>query len=135
VGFGFVGKSSFAFAPLLFAEGALLAGQIASRISYNGQSLLAFKMIIAGFVAFFVVAVLAPPLLFTPQLVRAKREGLAEYGALPLRMSWILIKNGCITRTTMKRCWEPVTYSHSLISVTALQLFVRCVPFLLRPMM
>ena len=38
-------------------------------------------MIIAGFVAFFVVAVLAPRLLFTPQLVRAKREGIAEYGA------------------------------------------------------
>jgi hypothetical protein len=69
------------FAPLLFAKGALLAGQIASRIFYNGQSLLAFKMIIAGFVAFFVVVVLAPLLLFTPQLACAKREGLAEYGA------------------------------------------------------
>jgi len=80
-GLGFLGKSSFAFVPLLFAQGALLAGQIASRIFYNGQSLLAFKMTIAGFVAFFVVAVLAPLFLFTPQLARAKREGLAEYGA------------------------------------------------------
>src|SRR4051794_31140776 len=79
-GLGFLGKSSFAFIPLLFAQGALLAGQIASHIFYNGQSLLAFKMIIAGFVAFFVVAVLAPLFLFTPQLARAKREGLAEYG-------------------------------------------------------
>jgi len=80
-GLGFLGKSSFAFAPLLFAQGALLAGQIASRIFYNGQSLLAFKMTIAGFVVFFVVAVLAPLFLFTPQLARAKREGLEEYGA------------------------------------------------------
>lgn len=80
-GLGFVGKSSFAFAPLLFAQGALLAGQIASRIFYNGQSLLAFKMIIAGFVGFFVVAVLAPLFLFTPELARAKRAGLEEYGA------------------------------------------------------
>ena len=80
-GLGFVGKSSFAFAPLLFAQGALLAGRIASRIFYNGQTLLAFKMTIAGFVVFFVVAVLAPLFLFTPQLARAKREGLAEYGA------------------------------------------------------
>jgi hypothetical protein len=80
-GLGFLGKSSFAFVPLLFAQGALLAGQIASRIFYNGQTLLAFKMIIAGFVVFFVVAVLAPLFLFTPQLARAKREGLAEYGA------------------------------------------------------
>jgi len=80
-GLGFVGKSSFAFAPLLFAQGALLAGQIASRIFYNGQSLLAFKMTITGFVIFFVIAVLAPLFLFTPQLARAKREGLEEYGA------------------------------------------------------
>ena len=80
-GLGFVGKSSFAFAPLLFAQGALLAGRIASRLFYNGQTLLAFKMTTAGFVVFFVVAVLAPLFLFTPQLARAKREGLAEYGA------------------------------------------------------
>ncbi|HTF72007.1 MAG TPA: hypothetical protein VK638_56005 [Edaphobacter sp.] len=80
-GLGFVGKSTFAFAPLLFAQGALLAAQIASHIFYNGQSLLTFKMTIAGFVAFFVVAVLAPLFLFTPQLARAKREGLEEYSA------------------------------------------------------
>ena len=80
-GLGFLGKSSIAFAPLLFAQGALLAAQIASRIFYNGQSLLAFKMTVAGFVVFFVVAVLAPLFLFTPQLARAKRDGLAEYGA------------------------------------------------------
>jgi len=37
---------------------------------------------IIGFVAFFVVVILAPLLLFTPQPARAKREGLAEYGTL-----------------------------------------------------
>jgi hypothetical protein len=80
-GLGFLGKSSFAFIPLLFAQGALLAGQLASRILYNGQSLLSFKLTIVGFVGFFVVAILAPLFLFTPQLASAKREGLAEYGA------------------------------------------------------
>jgi hypothetical protein len=80
-GLGFLGKSSYAFAPLLFAQGALLAGQIASLIFYEGDSLLSFKMMIVGFVGFFVVAVLAPLILFSPQLARAKREGLAEYGA------------------------------------------------------
>jgi hypothetical protein len=80
-GLEFLGKSSYAFMPLLFAQGALLSGQIASHIFYNGQSLLAFKMMIVGFVGFFVVAVLAPLILFTPQLARAKREGLEEYGA------------------------------------------------------
>ena len=80
-GLGFLGKSSYAFVPLLFAQGALLAGQIASLIFYEGDSLLSFKMMIAGFVGFFVVAVLAPLIVFSPQLARAKREGLAEYGA------------------------------------------------------
>src|SRR5437879_9136495 len=81
-GLGFIGKSSYAFIPLLFAQGALLAGQIASRIFYEGRSLLSFKMTIVGFVGFFIVAILAPLLLFTPKLARAKREGLAEYGTL-----------------------------------------------------
>jgi hypothetical protein len=80
-GIGFLGRSSFAFVPLLFAQGALLSGQIASHIFYNGQTLLTFKMSIASFVVFFVVAVLTPLFLFTRQLARAKREGLAEYGA------------------------------------------------------
>jgi hypothetical protein len=79
-GLGFLGKSTFAFAPLLFAQGALLAGQIAGRIFYNGQSLLSFKMTIAGFVGLFLIVILAPLLLFTLQLARAKREGLSEYG-------------------------------------------------------
>jgi hypothetical protein len=80
-GLGFLGKSSFAFAPLLFAQGALLAGQIGSRIFYDGQSLLSFKMKIAGFAGLFVVMILAPLFLFSMQLVRAKRAGLAEFGA------------------------------------------------------
>ena len=80
-GLGFLGKSSYAFMPLLFAQGALVAGQIAGRIFYEGRSLLSFKLTIIGFVCFFVAAILAPLMLFTPQLARAKREGLAEYGA------------------------------------------------------
>jgi hypothetical protein len=81
-GLGFLGKTSYAFIPLLFAQGALASGQIAGRIFFEGRSLLSFKMLIAGFVSFFVVAILAPLCVFTPQLVRAKREGLIEYGAL-----------------------------------------------------
>jgi hypothetical protein len=81
-GLGFMAASTFAFTPLLFAQGALLAGQIANRIFYNAQSLLSFKLTIVGFVGFIVAATLAPLLVFTPQLERAKRKGLEEYGAL-----------------------------------------------------
>jgi hypothetical protein len=80
-GIGFLGRSTIAFAPFLFAQGALLAGQIASRIFYTGQSLLSFKLTILGFVCFFVAAILAPLLVFTPQLWDAKLEGLAKFGS------------------------------------------------------
>jgi hypothetical protein len=81
-GVGFVGKSSLGFAPLLFAQSALLSGQIASRIFYNGESLFASKVTILGYVVFTVVAVLAPLFSFTSQLIRAKRKDLGKYSAL-----------------------------------------------------
>ena len=80
-GLGFLGGSTLAFTPFLFAQGALLAGQIANRILYNGRSLLSFKLTIVGFVCFFLAVILAPLLVFTPQLDRAQREGNAKYGA------------------------------------------------------
>jgi hypothetical protein len=79
-GLGFLGASSVGFAPLLFANSALLAGQIASRIFYHGETLFASKLTIVGYVAFSVVAALAPLFSFTPKLIRAKRQGLGGYG-------------------------------------------------------
>jgi hypothetical protein len=81
-GLGFMGGSTIAFTPFLFAQGALLAGQIANRIFYKGQSLFSFKLTVVGFVGFFVAAILAPLLVFTSQLDRAQREGSAEYGTI-----------------------------------------------------
>jgi hypothetical protein len=84
-GLAFLGKSSYAFSPILFAQGALLAGVIASRILYGGESVLSFKMEIVGFIVLFLVLILAPLTMFTPQMARAKRKGLAEYGLLANR--------------------------------------------------
>jgi hypothetical protein len=81
-GLAFLGVGASAFAPILFAQGAVLAGLIADRIFYEGQNLISFKATIAGFVALFVGMILAPLLLFAPQLVAAKRRGLADYGTL-----------------------------------------------------
>src|SRR5271168_4475640 len=55
-GLAFLGKSAYAFGPILFAQGAMLAGLVASRVLYGGESLLAFKMQMGGFVVFFVLA-------------------------------------------------------------------------------
>ena len=84
-GLGFLGKSSYAFSPILFAQGAMLAGVVASRVLYGGENLMSFKLQIGGFVAFFIVAVLCPLLVFTPRMAAAKRKGLAEYGLLAQR--------------------------------------------------
>jgi hypothetical protein len=84
-GIGFLGKSSYAFGPVLFAQGTLLSGVIASRVIYDGQNLMSFKMEAAGLVVFFVLVVLGPLVMFTGKLDRAKRKGAAEYGLLANR--------------------------------------------------
>ena len=84
-GLAFLGQSAYAFGPILFAQGAMLAGLVASRVLYRGESLLSFKFQIGGFVAFFVLAVLGPLVMFTPRMARAKRKGLADYGLLAQR--------------------------------------------------
>lgn len=84
-GLSFLGKSAYAFGPILFAQGAMLAGLVATRVLYRGESLLSFKLQIIGFIAFFVVVILAPLLMFTPQMASAKRKGLAYYGLLAQR--------------------------------------------------
>jgi len=81
-GLGFLGRGFYAYSPLLFAQGAMLAGVIASRVLYYGQRLMSFKMLIGGFVVFFVFMTLCSLLMFTPRLAAAKRRGLAEYGQI-----------------------------------------------------
>jgi len=46
---------------------------------------MSFRLQTGGFVAFFVLVLLGPLLMFTPQMARAKRSGLAEYGLLAQR--------------------------------------------------
>jgi hypothetical protein len=81
-GIGFLGRSSYAFSPILFAQGAMLAGLIASRILYHGESLRAFKTSLAALIVFFVLVILGPLTMFTPHLSRAKDRGLNEFGTL-----------------------------------------------------
>jgi hypothetical protein len=84
-GLSFLGKSSYAFAPILFAQGTLLAGIVAARVLYRGESLQSFRFQAAGFIVFFVVAVLAPLLMFSPRMARTRRKGLADYGLFAQR--------------------------------------------------
>ena len=81
-GLAFLGRSAYAFGPVLFAQGAMLAGLVAARVLYRGESLASFKLQIGGFIVFFVAAILGPLVMFTPGMGRAKRKGLADYGLL-----------------------------------------------------
>ncbi|MDE2449917.1 MAG: hypothetical protein KGO22_13160 [Gammaproteobacteria bacterium] len=84
-GLGFLGNTAFAFAVLLLAHGALLAAQIANRIFFAGAALQNFKEEIFVMLVFLLCLVFGPLLLFSPQLSRAKRQGILDYGALAER--------------------------------------------------
>ena len=77
-GLGFLGKSAYAFGPILFAQDAMLAGVVASRVLYRGESLPSFKLQIGGLVAFFVLVILGPLVMFSQRRAIAKRRACAE---------------------------------------------------------
>ena len=84
-GLGFLSSTVYAFAVLLVAHGTMLAAQLANRIFFLGASLVQYKVEIAVMVAFLLCVVFGPLLVFAPQLARAKRAGLREYGTLAER--------------------------------------------------
>ena len=84
-GLGFLANTAYAFTLLMAAHGGMLAAQIANGIFFFGKSLPEFKIEIAVIVAFLLCIVFGPLLVFAPQLARAKRVGLLEYGTLAER--------------------------------------------------
>ncbi len=81
-GLNFLGTASYAFAPILVAQGAVLAGMFADRVVLERESFLHFKVTAAILAIFWVLALLAPLTMFTPLLWRTKRQGRSEYGTL-----------------------------------------------------
>jgi hypothetical protein len=81
-GLGFLSNIVYAFTPIASAHGVMLAGLIANRIFYTGASLPDFKLEILLLLIFLLVIVFGPFIVFSPQLARAKRMGLREYGTL-----------------------------------------------------
>ena len=84
-GLGFLSNTVYAFVPLLLAHGALLSGQMANRILYDGAALTDFRLEILLLVIFAVFLVVGPLLPLTRQLAALKREGLRDYGTLAQR--------------------------------------------------
>jgi hypothetical protein len=84
-GLGFLAATSFAFIPLLMAQGAILSGNLANQIFYLGSALPDFKGEVALMLFLLLCMVFGPLLVFSPQLAAAKRRGLREYGTLAQR--------------------------------------------------
>ena len=84
-GLGFLGRVTYAFSPLLFAQGALLSAMIATEVMQNGKDIGSFLVESIGYIAFFVIGVLVPLCVFVPEVARAKRKGLRIYGTLAAR--------------------------------------------------
>jgi len=84
-GLGFLAQISYAFGPLLVAQGALVAGMIADRIFYAGARLPQFKVEIGALGVIAVLMVVGPVLVFAPKLAQVKRIALREYGAFAQR--------------------------------------------------
>lgn len=87
-GLGFLALISYAFTPLLFAQGVLVAGAIADRIFFAGATLPQFKVEIVILVILALLIVVGPLLVFAPRLARLKRDALSDYGALAQRYTY-----------------------------------------------
>jgi len=81
-GLGFLAATTHAFIPLLMAHGALLAGNLANQIFHQGASFTQFRLEILLLVIFMMILVVGPLMVFAPQLAKARRTGLREYGTL-----------------------------------------------------
>jgi hypothetical protein len=84
-GLGFLAHKVYAFAPLLAAHGALLAGAIANRIFYQGGTLMGSRFEVALLVAWLLLLVFAPLAAFAPAIAAAKRRAMNEYARLAQR--------------------------------------------------
>jgi hypothetical protein len=81
-GLGFLDGMAVTMAPLLLAHSCLLSGNLANRILHEGARLPDHYSEIAVMSGFLMLLALGPLCVFTPSLIRAKRQGLVKYGQL-----------------------------------------------------
>jgi hypothetical protein len=84
-GLHFISLTERAYRPVLLAMGTVLSGMIANRIFQTGAQLADFKVEIVGMVGVLMLVILGPMFVFVPDLLDARRRGLAAYAALGQR--------------------------------------------------
>jgi hypothetical protein len=81
-GLGFLSEGQRRLAPIVFAGGAVIAGQVANAIAYQGATLSGLKFVMISYGVMAILSLVAPLLLMSPKLFKVKRQGILDYGAL-----------------------------------------------------
>lgn len=81
-GLGFLDRLPMVYAPFLLSVSAVIAGAWAHTVFYHGVSVPSLYVQVATLLIVLVLVGLAPLLVFSPGLARAKRQALLDYGAL-----------------------------------------------------
>jgi hypothetical protein len=81
-GLGGFGVAHVDLAPLAFGGSAMLTATYAESVMFAGAKLQSYVLPLTGAVAGNTLMLVAPLVLFAPQLLKAKQRGLLEYGAL-----------------------------------------------------
>jgi len=84
-GLGVLGIVHVALAPLGFGASAMVASTFAEQILYGGARLQSFALPLTGVVVGTTLVLVAPLFFFAGQLIKAKQQGLVEYGGLASR--------------------------------------------------
>ncbi len=80
-GLGFLSEGQKAFSPIVFAGGAVIAGEVGNAVTYLGASLSSVKYLMIFYGVLAIIFLIAPLLVVAPVLLKVKRKGLLEYGA------------------------------------------------------
>jgi hypothetical protein len=81
-GLGFLTMGQNRLCSIVFAGGAVIASQVGNAIAYDGATLDGMKFILIGYGILAVLLFVAPLLVMTPTLMKAKVQALLSYGAL-----------------------------------------------------
>jgi hypothetical protein len=84
-GLGFLSEGQMAFSPIVFAGGAVIAGQVGNAIGYEGATLSSVRYLMIAYGAIAIIVLVVPLLAVTPLLLRIKKRAVLDYGALVTR--------------------------------------------------
>lgn len=80
-GLGFLSEGQKAFSPIVFAGGAVIAGEVGNAIAYQGAVLSSMKFPMIAYGVLAIIFLVVPLLVVAPVLLKIKRKALLEYGA------------------------------------------------------